>query len=88
MLTPGAWIGKNSLFPWQQKIHSLKKKFFVVCQEFHRNNRCIKTQGNVHFPPLHEFASKEINLWEEKTVSKMCALGNTDLEKEWRGEKS
>lgn len=65
MLIPGTWIEENSLFPWQQKIHSLKK-FFVVCQEFHRNNRCIKTQGNVHFSPLHGFASKVINLKEEK----------------------
>lgn len=41
------------------------------------------------FSPLRGFASKEINLREEKKkVSKMCALGNTDLQKEWGGGKS
>lgn len=35
------------------------------------------------FPPLHGFASKEINLREGKKVSKMCAVGNTNPQKKW-----
>lgn len=60
-------------------------KSFVVCQEFHRNNRCLKTQGNSMLPPTHQLRGllpRRLTRGRRR-VSEMWAVGSKDPQSQW-----